>query len=290
MKAKLLQNKIGKLKEDEQRKSRCMNPTGGIAGAGAITKFTLVSTTGRELLIIYGSIAMAIFSAIELFWLLYFVLVHEIMSQDKQIAIKEVFTPFTSLLMLKVASHIGLFASEAAKLILDTEKDTSFYISVTLQNLFSVTIESTYVYYAYLRAKPIFQKVFPRYAKFVSAAVQFSPIMFAIQWIPYPLSRIEFQDSNVSEILIVFTQYVSILNGLSIVVFDVMLHREKLYKKRISQVENVIVSAGVTAEEGIGNGGFRPSMSRMLRLSLRESNINRQSKTVINPGFSKESK
>ncbi|KAI9334124.1 hypothetical protein BDR26DRAFT_867363 [Obelidium mucronatum] len=172
--------------------------------------------------IVYASFAMALVSLLELLWLVHFIVYHEIVQRGKKVTLKEVFTPFSSLLILIALSHIGLYISEGGSTLLRPQQTPMFFVFYTLEDMFGVGFEACYIYYSYLRAEPIFDQVFPSIAKFVSFAVRVSPILFSMQWLPFPISKLQFKDPQVSKTISMAGDVITMINGTLLVAFDTL--------------------------------------------------------------------
>ncbi|KAJ3022713.1 UNVERIFIED_CONTAM: hypothetical protein HDU68_008974 [Siphonaria sp. JEL0065] len=159
------------------------------------------------------TIAVGAFSVLELIFLLHFVVYEETLKQGKPV--NEIYKPFASILMLANIAMIGLFACEACLLVNETA------LIHNIQNLCTIVIESGYIYYSYLRAKPIFAEVFPSVSRPVAFIVKATPLLFGVQWLGTTLSR-EFQDPKVSMILKLFARGMTVLNGAILISFDML--------------------------------------------------------------------
>ncbi|KAI9334123.1 hypothetical protein BDR26DRAFT_867360 [Obelidium mucronatum] len=171
----------------------------------------------------YASFTMASISAIEMIWLIHFIVQCEIMEQGKNVSLKNFFTPFSTILLIMIFFQVGLYVSEGSGIFLGDQRTSNLYhVVYSLEHLCATATEICYVFYSYLRAEPIFDQVFPSTSKLFSVIVKASPLLFAVQWIPYPLSKLQYSNPQIPKTLITIGDIISAINGSLLVAFDIV--------------------------------------------------------------------
>ncbi|KAI9324385.1 hypothetical protein BDR26DRAFT_275068 [Obelidium mucronatum] len=186
-------------------------------------RLTHIEILSPMLSIVHASFTMASLSIIKLIWLIQFIVKHEVIGEGKKLTLQNVFTPFSTILFLMITCLFCLYAVKGIGLLLaDTEESIPRGILFSIEHFCSTAVLPCYVYYSYLRAGPIFDEVYPYTSKLVSRMVKLAPLLYFAQWIPFPLSRIQYKDPQVSLTLNFIADTISAVNGVLLILFDIV--------------------------------------------------------------------
>ncbi|ORY43485.1 hypothetical protein BCR33DRAFT_717691 [Rhizoclosmatium globosum] len=170
----------------------------------------------------YIASIMTAVSVFLLLGLIYFIIVCEIYTREKELSLKTIFTPFSSLLILMITCQTGVYACEIFAFSEKAYRWTREYAELfAVQTWFIVLQEASYLFYSYLRAAPLFEDVFPRIAPALALGMKLMPILFVCQGVIGVARVVFFDDPEPFEIIAQCDQFIPVLIAVCMLTFDI---------------------------------------------------------------------